>query len=138
MNRRNRKCCDVATGLPGGLRAESFIDTVGNDCLIRVNEEATHVVEIRNRTLLRFQIDVSSECESAHLRYAGEDTAWVETLEISSRPHSGGARERTLRNEITCACTESDKSVKMTISYQVMGCKGAGAATIQLQVDTSL
>lgn len=137
MSRRNRKCYDIATGLPGGLSAESYIDTTTGNCTIRVNETATHVVEIRNRTLLRFQIDISSECESAHLRYEDEGAIWIETLEVSPRPQSGGARERTLRNEIGCANPCGDKSIKMTINYQAIGCIGAGSTTVQLQVDTS-
>jgi hypothetical protein len=136
MSRRSRKCHDVATGLPGGLSAESFIDTGGGDCMIRVNEKGTHVVEIQNRTLLRFRIGLSSECESAHLHYASQEKTWMETFEISPRPHSGGARERTLRNEIACAEAAGDRSVMVTISYQVIGCMGAGSATVQLQIDT--
>lgn len=137
MTRRSHKCRDTATGLPGGLTAESFIDTAGGKCLIRVSEEATHVVEIRNRTLLRFQIDLSSECESPNLWYRSVDKTWAENLEISPRPQSGGARERTLRNVMNCAGAAGDESIKIKISYQVIGCKGTGTTTVQLQVDTS-
>jgi hypothetical protein len=136
MSRRNQKCRDSASGLPGGLSITSFVDTKEGDCLVEAAEESHHVVKFRNRTLLRFEIDVSAECESEHIRYDPLTSNWSQTVEISHRPGSGGARERTIKRQISCDETSVDESIKMTVRYSVIGFQCAGTSTLQLQLDT--
>jgi hypothetical protein len=136
MSRRSQKCRDSASGLPGGLSVMSFVDTKEGDCLVEAAEESHHVVKFRNRTLLRFEIDVSAECESEHIHYDSLSSLWSQRVEISHRPDPGGARERTIKRRLSCDGTSEDESIKMTVRYNVIGFKCAGTSTLQLQLDT--
>lgn len=130
MSRRSVKCHDFVAGLAGGMRAESHIETAAGNCTVGIDERAVHVVKIKNMTMLRYEVKMSAECESAHLRY-GTDKTWTAELEVSGR------RERELRGDLRCVDSFVDQGIKMTVSYAVIGCKGAGAATMQLLLDTS-
>lgn len=130
MSKRGLKCRDFVAGLAGGMRAESRIETAAGECMVGIGECATHVVKIKNMTMLRYEVKVSAECESAHLRY-GTDKTWTSELEV------GGRKERVLRGELRCVDAFVDQGIKMTVSYAAIGCKGAGAATMQLLLDTS-
>lgn len=125
----NRKCRDFVTGLAGGMRTDSHIETTAGHCMAGVGESAVHIVKIRNMTMLRYEVKVSAECESAHLRY-GADKTWTAELEV------GGRKERVLRGELSCVDVFVDQGIKMTVSYAAIGCKGVGAATMQLLLDS--
>jgi hypothetical protein len=129
MNKRSLKCRDFAPGLAGGVRTESYIETAAGNCTVAVGERATHIVRIKNLTMLRYEVKVSAECESAHLRY-GTDKVWTAEVEVTGR------KERILRGELHCADSFIDQGVKMTLSYTAIGCKGAETATLQLLLDT--
>lgn len=94
MNRRKQKCRDSASDLPGGLSITSFVDTKAGDCLVEADEGSPHVVKLQNRTLLRFEVSISAECESEHIHYDSLVSTWSQKVEIGHRPNSGGARER--------------------------------------------
>lgn len=136
MSGRSQKCRDNASGLPGGLKITSFVDTKQGGCLVDAAEVSHHVVKVSNRTLLRFEIDVSAECESEHIHFSPQASSWSEKVEISHRPDSGGARERTIKRQLGCNETSQDESIKMFITYSVIGFKCVGASTLQLQLDT--
>jgi hypothetical protein len=115
-------------GLAGGIRADSHIETVAGDCTVRLGERAQHIVKVKNMTMLRYAITVSSECESAHLRY-GLDKTWTEQVLVP--PGS----ERYLRGELESMNTFADQGVNLTVSYAAIGCRGKGAGTMQLLLD---
>lgn len=138
MSKRTLKCRDaVTTGLPGGVTVESLIETVAGNCLIGVSERAAHIVKISNRSMVRLKVTMSADCESPHLRYGGGDTTWGTEVEVTGRPAGGGSRERVLRGELRCADEFVDQGIKMTVSYEAIGCKGKGLATMQLLLDAS-
>lgn len=80
---------------------------------------------------LRYEVKVSAESLSPHLHYASGDRTWTEELEVSGR------RDRILHGELRCADALVDQAIKMTVSYTVIGCKGTGAATMQLLLDSA-
>jgi hypothetical protein len=137
MIRRNQKCRDNADGLPGGVTVESFIDTHAGGCLIGPGEEASHVVTLANRTLLRFEVTVEAECDTDRLRYDNASKVWTQKVEVGHRPLSGGPRRRTLKGNLTCDDQASDEGIKMTIRYESIGCHCVGTATMQLLVDSA-
>lgn len=130
------KCKDTASDLPGGLTVESFVDPQSCECLIGPNGEASHVIRIRNRTLLRFEISISSECETQRIRYDNGDARWNEDLSIGHRPLSGGPRERSANAALRSSGAATDESLKITVRYKALGCMCEGNSSMQLQVDT--
>ena len=135
MSWRNRKCREIASGLPGGLSAESFVQNERDDCAVKHGEQATHVVEIQNRMLLRFKVVMRAECSSSSLHYSDGSTSWKDELQIGMRPSSGGARVRNLQNTLTCDHDAMDDCIEVAISYEAIGCNCSGSTAIQLQVD---
>jgi hypothetical protein len=136
MRRSDRKCWDLADNVPGGLRIESFVKTEEGSCAIKVREEASHVVAVENRTLLRFTVNVAAETESESLYYGDHEKTWGTEVEIGHRPLNGGSRKRSIERGLTSAEPSVDSGVKMTIKYTAVGCMCEGVSVIQLQVDT--
>lgn len=124
------KCRDAAAGLAGTMRAESHIETAGGGCFVAIGEMAAHVVKFNGKSLLRYQVKVVAESLSPHLRYADGSRTWVQEIEVSGR------RERLLRRELRCGEAFIDQPIKITISYEAIGCKGTGAASMQLLLDS--
>ena len=123
-----RKCRNFVAGLAGGIRADSHIETVAGDCMLGVGEHAKHVVKIQNKTFLPYEVTVSSECESAHLRY-GADKTWTQQVQVPA------GKDRSLLAELDGVKAFVDQGVNMTVSYAAIGCRGMGAATMQLLLD---
>ena len=96
----------------------------------------SHVVRVRNRTLLRFGISISSECETASIRYEDDVSRWEDQIEVSHRPDSGGFRERIRSARLRGSGNVSDESLKVTIQYVAIGCFCEGSSDMQLQIDT--
>jgi hypothetical protein len=128
MANSSHKCRNFVAGLAGGIRAESHIETVTGDCMLGVGEYAKHVVNIQNKTFLPYEITVSSECESAHLRY-GNDKTWTQQVQVPA------GKDRLLLAELDSVKAFVDQGVNMTVSYTAIGCRGTGAATMQLLLD---
>lgn len=128
MSNDDRKCRNFVAGLAGGIRADSRIETAVGDCMVGVGEHAQHIVKIKNMTFLPYEITVSSECESAHLRYGGDKT-WTEQVQVPA------GKERSLSAELDSVQAFVDQGVNMTVSYTAIGCRGTGAATMQLLLD---
>jgi hypothetical protein len=136
MSKRTLKCRDaITTGLPGGVTVDSHIETAAGNCLIGVSERAAHIVKISNRSMVRLRVMLSADCESPHLRYGGGKTTWGAEVEVTGRPAGGGSRERILRGELSCADEFVDQGIKMTVSYETIGCRGKGSTTMQLLLD---
>jgi hypothetical protein len=130
------KCKDAASDLPGGLTVESFVDPQSCGCLVSRDGQASHVVRIRNRTLLRFELSISSECETQHIRYGNGTDRWDEDLSIGHRPVAGGPRERIANATLMSGGAASDESLKIIVKYKALGCMCEGSSAMQLQVDT--
>jgi hypothetical protein len=135
MRKDKTKCQDSASGLPGGLSIESFIDSA-SACVVTQGGNESHVVRVRNRTLLRFGISISSECETASIRYEEDSNKWEDQIEVGHRPDSGGFRERVRSAKLRGSGNVRDESLKVTIQYIAVGCFCEGRADMQLQIDT--
>lgn len=129
-NHSDAKCRDLVAALAGTMRAEAYIETTAGDCVIGMGERAVHVVKFNGKSMLRYQVKVTAESLSPHLRYADGGRTWNEEFEVSGR------RERLLRNELLCDDMFVDQAIKMTVSYEAIACRGIGAATMQLLLDS--
>jgi hypothetical protein len=137
MRFSKEKCRDIANGLPGGLNVESFIESESDGCRIEVGQQASHVVKVQNRTLLRFKITVAAESESGNLHYGDDKKTWDAEIDIGHRPYKGGFRNRTARESLRSGDDASeDESLKITVTYSALGCMCEGSSLMQLVVDT--
>jgi hypothetical protein len=134
--KRNRKCRDSASGLPGGLSIGSFVEASTGDCVVKGIEQAVHVVEIQNRSLLRFKIDIIAQCESGSISYAANERSWAKNVQVSSRPATGGAYTRKVTENLISNETSIDESITVSVKYEAIGCRCSGAAELALLVDT--
>lgn len=135
MLNKKAKCQDVAAGLPGGLGVESFIDSPVGECLVGHSGTALHIVRIQNRTLLRFEISITAECETPHIRYLDDSEQWDESFTVSHRPQPGGPRDRMASANLKSSEKAVDESVKITVNYNAIGCVCEGSSVMQLQMD---
>jgi hypothetical protein len=131
MSKRDRKCRNFVAGLAGGIRADSHIETTAGDCTVGVGERALHMVKIKNMTMIRYAITVSSECDSAHLHY-GPDKTWTVPVQVDP------GKERVLRGELDIGHAFVDQGVNVTVTYTAIGCRGKGTATMQLLLDSNV
>ena len=133
--KRNQKCNDSAAGLPGGLNIDSCIQTTQRECVISSAGQASHLIEIQNRTLLRFEIEIFAKCESDGIYYPGNEPTWGKKLQISPRPLRGGPRKRQASQNLESCEDSTDESIKVLIRYEAIGCKCTGTSEIELLVD---
>jgi hypothetical protein len=134
---RNRKCRDSASGLPGGLAIESFIEAGNGACVVRATEQAMHVVEIRNRSMLRFKIDIVAQCESELLSFPPGERSWTKNdVQVGDRPEKGGPYIRKVTKQLTCGDTSTDESITVSIKYEAVGPRCSGSAELAILVDT--
>lgn len=134
--RRKQKCRDSASGLPGGLSIESFITVADGDCTVRADAQAVHVVQIQNRSLLRFSVGILAQCESESISYPADERSWERNVHVGDRPDKGGAYTRKVTEDLTCAKTSVDESITVSVKYEAIGCRCFGSAQIDLLVDT--
>jgi hypothetical protein len=90
-----------------------------------------HVVKIISKSMVRYEVKLSAESLSPHLCYGNGDRTWNDEFEVSGRG------ERIRRSELHCADLIVDQGIKLTVSYEAIGCIGTGAATMLLRLDTS-
>lgn len=133
---RDRKCRDSAAGLPGGLSIDSAIEATAPDCVIRGSQPASHVVEIRNRTLLRFEVHIAAQSGSERVSYAGNMSTWEAKVQVNKRPPSGGPSKRKVSQPLECSEEATDESIAVVIKYEAIGCRCTGSTEMQLLVDT--
>jgi|SRR5579875_426029 len=133
---RNRKCRDAATNLPGGLSIESFVEAGADDCVVKANELATHVIQIQNRLLIRFKIDIISQCEAESISYPVGERTWMKKVQVGDRPAKGGAYMRKVTENLVCNDTSTDESITVSVKYEAIGCRCFGSAKLELLVDT--
>jgi len=89
MANNNLKCQDTASGLPGGLTIESSIDPLSGRCFVGGDGGTSHVVSVRNRTLLRFEVSISAECETPNIRYANDSDHWDDNISVGCGSRRG-------------------------------------------------
>jgi hypothetical protein len=133
--KRNQKCYDSAAGLPGGLNIDSCIKTAQRECMIGPAGQASHLIEINNRTLLRFEVEIFARCESSGIYYPGNESTWEKKLQISPRPLRGGPRKRQASQDLESSEDATDDSIKVLIKYEAVGCRCIGTSEIELLVD---
>src|SRR5690349_864558 len=122
--RRNRKCRDLAKGLPGGLSIDSFVEVLKNPCVVKASDSdpALHVVEIRNRSMLRYKIAVVAQSHSQVLSFAPGDPAWDQSeIHVGDRPESGGAHVRRVVKALACQGVSDDEEITISVKYEAIG-----------------
>jgi len=135
--KRNRKCWDSAPGLPGGLSIESFVEAPGSSCTVRSSEQAMHVVEIRNRSMLRFKVDVVAQADSQSLTFLPDDPGWEKSeIRVGDRPEGGGVHVRRVTKELACRGISDDEAITVSIKYEAVGPRCSGTAELTVLVDT--
>ena len=134
--KRNQKCYDSATGLPGGLNVDSYIKTTQRECMISPDGKTSHLIEIPNRTLLRFEIEIVAKCESSGIGYSDNEQTWEKKLQVGPRPLRGGPRKRQVAQNLESREDSTDEGIKILIKYEALGCKCIGTSEIELLVDT--
>jgi hypothetical protein len=136
--KHDRKCRDSrdskSGGLPGGLSVQSFIEANSGDCVIKTTEQAVHVVEIQNRSLLRFKIEITAECESESISYLPNGQKWTKLVEVRGRTDHLHTRRAT--GDLTCSKTSTDQSISVSVNYETIGCRCFGSTELELLVDT--
>jgi hypothetical protein len=133
---RNRKCRDSGSGLPGGLSIESFVEGASGDCVVMATEPALHVVEIRNRSLLRFKIDITAQCESESISFPDNKQSWTkENVRVGDRPEQGGSYTRKVTEKLCYGETSVDESITVSVTYEAIGCRCTGTTELELLVD---
>jgi hypothetical protein len=134
---RKGKCRRSAPGLPGGLKIESFVETTNSTCVVSASEQALHVVEISNRSLIPFKMNIEARSESELLSFPPEEQSWAEPkVEISDRPKGGGQFIRKVEKKLACDDTSTDQGIIVFVKYEAIGPRCSGSAEIMLLVDT--
>src|SRR5262245_25574736 len=108
-------CRDKTKSAPSGLTIECSIHSVAGACKVRANTSAQHVIEVQNRSLIRYSIGIHGECETSRVRYYYEGYAqrtWDQELEIGPRPGSGGPRKRSEFEELTSLGPGENESIR--------------------------
>src|SRR6266496_1411287 len=115
-------CNDRASNTPGGLVVEASVSSSAGSCRVTSTKWASHIVEVRNRTLLTYAITVHGECETGCVRYStglGTSSTWDDQLNIGPRPGKGGSHNRTLQTDLTCGCAAKNETVRTDLSIVV-------------------
>jgi hypothetical protein len=136
---RDRKCRDLAKGLPGGLSIDSFVEVFKNSCVVRASasDPALHVVEIRNRSMLRYRIAVVAQSHSRALSFVPDNPAWDQSeIHVGDRPESGGAHVRRVVKPLCCQGVSDDEEITISVKYEAIGPRCAGSVDLTLLVDT--
>lgn len=135
--RRNQKCWDSAAGLPGGLSIDSFVEVLKNPCVVKSSGPSRHVVEIRNRSMLRYKVDVVVQSESRVLSFLPGDLGWEKSeIRVGDRPEGGGAHVRRVTRELACQGVSDDEEITVSVKYEAIGPRCSGSAELTLLVDT--
>ncbi len=132
-------CNDKAKNTPSGLVIECSIRSAVGACKVRANASAQHIVDVRNRSLIRYSIEIHGECETAHVRYSYGGAAhrtWNRTLQIGPRPGSGGPRKRSETEELTSLGPGLNESIRTDLTWTPIGWSYPGTESLYTQLDT--
>jgi hypothetical protein len=98
--------------------------------------QASHAVDIQNRSLLRFEVSIAAHCGSDRLYYPGNVPIWEANVQVNKRPAGGGASKRRVSRPLSCSEESSDEAITVVVKYEALGCRCTGSAEMQLLVDT--
>jgi len=132
-------CRDRTKSTPHGLMIECFIRSKAGFCKVRANVPAQQVVEIENRSLFRYSIEIYGECETSRVRYIHDGTArntWHHKLEIGPRPGSGGPRKRSETIGLTSLGPAPDESIRTDLTWTPIGWPSPDTESLYMQLDT--
>lgn len=131
-------CSDKTKSAPSGLTIECSIRSVAGACKVRANTPAQHVIEVRNRSLIRYSIDIHGECETSHVRYYYGGCAqrtWDQALQVGPRP-GYGALKRSEVEELTSLGPGSNESIRTDLTWTPIGWSNSGTESLYTQLDT--
>jgi hypothetical protein len=132
-------CRERTSSAPSGMAIECWVRSKTGVCKVRANKPAQQVVEVENRSLIRYSVEIFGECETSHIRYShgiyAEET-WLRTLEIGPRPGSGGPRRRTEVVELTSLGPGVNESIRTDLTWTPIGWSTPGTESLHIQLNT--
>ncbi len=135
--RRDDKCRRRASGLPGGLKIESFVEASRGPCVVQGTEQAMHVIEFKNRSMIRFRVTVEVRSDSESLTFPPGEHGWTRPpIEVSGRPDRGGQFVRKVNNKLASGATKSDQGIIVSVKYEAIGPRCVDSTELMLLVDT--
>jgi hypothetical protein len=132
-------CSDKTRSAPSGLAIECSIHSAAGSCKVRANTPASHVIEVQNRSLIRYSIDIHGECETSCVRYYYGDCAqkaWDRALQIGPRPGFGGPLKRSEVENLTSLGPGSNESIRTDLTWTPIGWSNSGTESLYTQLDT--
>lgn len=132
-------CRDKTKNTPSGLAIESSIRSAAGACKVRANTSAEHVIDVQNRSLIRYSIDIHAECETSHVRYSyggTVHTTWDQALQVGPRPGSGGPRKRSEVEGLTSLGSGSNESIRTDLTWTPIGWSKPATESLYTQLDT--
>jgi hypothetical protein len=132
-------CTDKTKSAPSGLTIECSILSLAGVCKVRANTPAEHVIEVQNRSLIRYSIDIHGECETSRVRYHYGGCAqktWNQTFRIGPRPGSGGPRKRSEAEELISLGPAENESIRTDLTWTPLGWSNSGVESLYTQLDT--
>lgn len=132
-------CKDKTKNTPNGLVIECSIRSEAGACKVRANTPAQHIVEVRNRSLIRYSLEIHGECETSHVRYSyggAVHTTWNRALQIGPRPGSGGPRKRSEIEELTSLGPGLNESIRTDLTWTPIGWSNSDTESLYTQLDT--
>lgn len=132
-------CRDKTENTPSGLAIECSIRSAAGACKVRANTPAQYIVEVQNRSLIRYSIEIYGECETSHVRYSYGGAVhgrWNRALQIGPRPGSGGPRKRSEIEELTSLGPGSNESIRTDLTWTPIGWSKPGTESLYTQLDT--
>ncbi len=129
-----------AVNIPSGLRIKSGIVTKGLFKSVSPTNQARHLVEVSNRSLLPYTISIHGECETPYVRY-GDDARRDKTWDpaqfiIAPRPGHGGCTRRDASEKLTSLGKSENESIRTDLSYVPVTWSRGGSESVYVQVVT--
>jgi hypothetical protein len=95
-----------------------------------------HVVEVKNRSLLRFKVSIVAQSESDLLYFPPDERSWTKSdVHIGDRPEAG-PYIRKVSKGLACHDTSTDECITVSVKYEAIGTRCSGSAELSLLVDT--
>jgi anaerobic glycerol-3-phosphate dehydrogenase len=132
-------CRDKTKSTPNAMTIACFVRSKLGVCKVRANTPAQQVVEVENRSLFRWSIEIYGECETSHIRYlygGNMRETWSRTLEVGPRPGSGGPRKRSEVVNLTSLGPGENESIRTDLTWTPIDWSSPGTEPIYMQLDT--
>lgn len=130
------KVTEWSKKMPTGLRLGSSIEC-SFPHVVR-SHGGRQEVHARNRSLRRYIITISAECETLAVRYDNttQGPMWNDQLEVPRRPGRGGTSRADLDKGLVAVTKSNAATIRVDFVATPVGWPTSTCDTIWLQVDT--